>query len=112
MFFLCTICCQGHSIVTHTSNINNKLSFQAPTETATKAHESDGSDSESSSDVSDDDIPLAKLREKQHSRYGDLRKLQLSFTNIAPVNNSRVNEENQVRTDQCISNFSSYTYSP
>ena len=112
LFFLCIICPQGHSILTHTSNINNQLSFQAPTETATKAHDSDDSGSESSSDVSDDHIPLAKLRKKQHSHYGDLRKKQLSFANIAPVNNSTVNEKNQVRTDQCISNFSSYTYSP
>ena len=112
MFFLCTICSQGHSILTRTSNINNPLSFQAPTETPTKAHDSDGSGSESSSDVSGDDIPLAELLTKQHSHYGDLRKQQLSFANVAPVNNSTVNEENQVRTDQCISHFSSYTYSP
>ena len=111
MFFLCTICSQGHSILTHTSNINNKLSFQAPTETATKVNDYDGSGSESSSNVSDyDHIPLAELL--KHLHYGNLHKKQLSFTNIAPVNNSTVNEENQVRTDQCISNFSSYTYSP
>ena len=95
MFFLCTICSQGHSILTRTSNINNQLSFQAPTETPTKAHDSDGSGSESSSDVSDYDIPIAELLTKQHSHYFDLRKQQLSFANVAPVNNSTVNEENR-----------------